>query len=232
MMTRAVLFDLSGTLLSYNREEILRALLEENGITVTRDAVVRAYEAIEPEWSRQFWNLPVTEQTLEQLDRMVLEGLGITEETTKLAHYVTKNWWRMEEQLPPSLVRQAYPDVLPCLKEMKGRRLEMGIVSNIESKERLGRELDLIGLSEFFSVLVASGSVGMAKPAIEIFKLAADQLGVLPREATFVGDDYERDYLGAHSAGMKPVLVDRTGRHVNVSIKRVNTLATIPSMLR
>lgn len=51
--------------------------------------------------------------------------------------------------------------------------MKMGVVSNIESEQRLRKELGLIGLSEFFPVLVASGSVGYAKPARQIFDIAA-----------------------------------------------------------
>ncbi len=124
MRNKGALFDFGGRLLFYNREEIFRSLLEEKGITVTKETVARAYEAAEPEWYRSFPGLgsqPVTDEIPAQLDLMVLEGLGINADNQDLAHFITKNWWRMEEQLPQSLVRQAYPDTLPCLEKVRER---------------------------------------------------------------------------------------------------------------
>ncbi len=51
--------------------------------------------------------------------------------------------------------------------------MNTGIVSNISSEAHLKKELEALDLLEFFPVLVASGSVGYAKPARQIFNLAA-----------------------------------------------------------
>ena len=59
------------------------------------EAVVRAYEAVEPEWYHSFPGLgsqPVTDEILAQLDLMVLESLGINAYNQDLAHFITKNW--------------------------------------------------------------------------------------------------------------------------------------------
>ncbi len=171
--TKGVLFDFGGTLLSYNREEIFRSLLKEKRITVSWEAVARAYEAIEPEWYKERESQPITDELLEQLDLMVLENLGIHADNQNLAHFITKNWWRMEQQLPQPIVRQAYPDALPCLEKVRRLGLKTGMVSNISSEAHLKKELEALDLLEFFPVLVASGSVGYAKPARQIFNLAA-----------------------------------------------------------
>ncbi len=234
--TKGVLFDFGGTLLSYNREEIFRSLLEEKGIAVTREAVARAYEAVEPEWYRSFPGLgsqPVTDETLVRLDLMVLESLGINADNQDLARFITKNWQRMEEQLPQPLVRQAYPDSLPCLEMVSEMGLKMGVVSNIESEQRLRKELALIGLSEFFPVLVASGSVGYVKPAKQIFDIAASLVRLSPGEILFVGDDPERDYQGALKAGMNPVLIDRGKRYRKLNdVNRLSSLEQVPKLVK
>ncbi len=49
---KAVLFDLSGTLHHYHREEIFRAILEEKGIAVGIDEVLRAYDVTDPVFAR------------------------------------------------------------------------------------------------------------------------------------------------------------------------------------
>src|SRR5216683_8417605 len=108
----------------------------------------------------------------------------------------------------------------------------MGIVSNIPSEERLRNELEAIGLIQFFSVLVSSGSVGIAKPNRSIFHLAANQLNELPENILFVGDDLQRDYYGALQAEMKAVLIDRRGTLKDeTSIRRLSSLEQLPPIL-
>ncbi len=118
------------------------------------------------------------------------------------------------------------------LGESERAGLKMGVVSNIESEQRLRKEPEMIGLSEFFPVLVASGSVGYAKPAKQIFDMAASLVHLEPEEILFVGDDLG-DYQGALRAGMKPALIDRAGRHRDlVDVNRLSSLERVPSLLR
>ena len=166
------------------------------------------------------------------IDLMVLESLGINADNHDLARFITKNWRRMDEQLPQPLVRQAYPDTFPCLERVSELGLKMGVVSNIESEQRLRKELGLIELSGFFPVLVASGSVGYAKPAKQIFDIAASLVQLEPEEILFVGDDLERDYQGALRAGMNPALVDRVERYRDLTdIRRLSSLEQVPNLL-
>jgi putative hydrolase of the HAD superfamily len=88
----------------------------------------------------------------------------------------------------------------------------MGVVSNWPAT--LESSLMRAGLREYFSVVVASGVVGYAKPRPEIFLLATDQLGVHPERTLYVGDSMSHDVAGANGAGLHTVLVDRSGAHV------------------
>lgn len=233
LATRAVLFDFGGTLLEYHREEVMRALLEEKGITFTTKEVLLAYEAVEPSWNRLFSELAndkrVTDETLRNLDRMIIKHLRVKVDLDNLASYVQQNWDRMDHQLPMNLVRRRYEDALPCLEALASKGLQMGIVSNIQSEERLRQELQNIDLLHFFPVLVASGSVGIEKPSRGIFDLAANRIGIEPRRTMFVGDDLERDYYGSRAAGMNAVLIDRSRKYdSDSSLNRVSSLDELP----
>ena len=61
----------------------------------------------------------------------------------------------------------------------------------------------------YFAAVIVSAEVGVGKPDARIFKLAAERLGVDPREAVMVGDSLVRDVAGAKSAGMAAVWIDR-----------------------
>ncbi len=236
METRAVLFDFGGTLLEYHREEVMRALLKERGITVPTEDVLMAYEVVEPAWNRLFSQLFddkwVTDETVRNLDRMIIEHLQVKVDLDKLAGYVQQNWDRMDRQLPKNLTRKPFQDALPCLEALASKGLPMGIVSNIQSEGRLRQELQDIDLLHFFPVLVASGSVGIDKPSRGIFEMVAKKIGAEPNRTLFVGDDVERDYHGAKGAGMNPVLIDRNGRYAShTGLNRVSSLRQIPKLI-
>ncbi len=233
---KAVLFDLGGTLHHYHREEIFRAILKEKEIEVRIDEVLRAYDVTDPIFARLTAELPQEvmwpDRLLEQLDLMMLKEIGIAKSSQSLARYIRQNWDRVDRQLPQNIVRRAYSDAPPCLEAIGKLGLKMGIVSNIPSVERLGKELEAIGLIRFFPVLIASGSAGTAKPKKQIFHLAANAINEAPSNILFVGDDLHRDYHGAMGAGMKAILIDR--REVlkaDSNVCRLSSLEEIPPLL-
>jgi len=233
---KAVLFDLGGTLHHYRREEVFRAILKEKGVEVGNDEVVHAYNVTDPIFVRLTAELSQEvmwpDRLLEQLDLMILKEIGITEDCENLARYIRQNWDRVDRQLPKHVVRCAYPDAPACLEATRKLGLKIGIVSNIPSKGRLRQELEVIGLAQFFPVLVSSGSVGIAKPEKAIFHLAAKLLDEVPNDILFVGDDLQRDYYGAIRAGMKAVLIDRRGTlSDDTNVCRLSSLEQLPPIL-
>ena len=68
-----------------------------------------------------------------------------------------------------------------------------------------------MGLGSMLDAVVSSAEVGLHKPDPRIFELACARVGVRPAEAAHVGDHPYADVLGATTAGMAAVLVDRWG---------------------
>lgn len=62
-----------------------------------------------------------------------------------------------------------------------------------------------LGLTEFFSSIIVSEAVGLRKPDPAIFLLSCQQLGVHPKDCTFVGDNELADIQGAKAVGMKTI---------------------------
>ena len=234
---RAVLFDLGGTLHHYKREEVFHALLKEKGLDVSREEIVQAYDAMDPVWAELTADLPQqyswSDSVLEQFDHLILECLGIEKDQDSLAGFIRENWDRMDRELPQHVLRQPYKDALPCLNVLHELGVKMGIVSNIPSMEKLTTEVERIGLSKFFSVLIASGSIGVAKPDRQIFETAADKIGESRGKILFVGDDPVRDYQGAVQSGLRALLIDRRGVFKDwIDLCRISSLEEVPRLLR
>ena len=67
-----------------------------------------------------------------------------------------------------------------------------------------------LGLAPYFEIIVASHDqrVRSAKPDTAIFKYALNAVGVSAEEAVHVGDSFEADIIGAHTAGIRAILLD------------------------
>jgi len=104
----------------------------------------------------------------------------------------------------------AYPDVRPCLAALTRSGLRLGIITNGDSVQQRDK-LTALGLTHMFEVVVAAADIGIGKPDARIFRHAASQLDVPPRDCVFVGDLRDTDALGAAAAGMKGVWLNRTG---------------------
>ena len=62
---------------------------------------------------------------------------------------------------------------------------------------------DAIGIGHYFDFVVTPAEAGAAKPSPEIFHAALSAAGTEAASAVHVGDDPERDILGAAAVGMQ-----------------------------
>jgi putative hydrolase of the HAD superfamily len=66
--------------------------------------------------------------------------------------------------------------------------------------------MDRYGFTPHFTALVFSDEVGVSKPRPQMFKAAAEGLGVQPDELLHIGDLEPTDIAGAHAMGAKAAL--------------------------
>jgi len=93
------------------------------------------------------------------------------------------------------------------------------------------KELRRLGIAGLVDAVVLCGDVGWRKPSRRIFEHARKRLGVAGAECVFVGDDLEWDVAGSAAAGMRPVLIDRDGRHASFAGARVRSLHELLPLL-
>jgi putative hydrolase of the HAD superfamily len=128
---------------------------------------------------------------------------------------------------PIFAVGRVYDDTLPTLARLRETGIRTAIVSNTpwgSPPEPWRRELRRLGLSDAVDAVVLCGDVGWRKPAPDIFRNAVSKLGCEPAECIFVGDDLRWDIEGSAAVGMRPILVDRDGRHPEYKGERVAEL--------
>ena len=119
-----------------------------------------------------------------------------------------------------------YDDAVPVLDEVRRHGLRVGLISN--GQRDLVEFADHHGLN--VDAAVGSTAHGRIKPHPSIFETALAELGVDAAEAVMVGDSVEDDIRGARALGIRAILVDRDGLHLD-EIDRIETLSALPAAL-
>jgi HAD superfamily hydrolase (TIGR01509 family) len=101
----------------------------------------------------------------------------------------------------------AYAESTAVLDALRARGLRVGVLSNVGIDPR--PVLARTGLAGRYDAEVFSFEVGVVKPDPEIFRLAADRIGLAPHELLMVGDSVEDDG-GAARLGMRTLILPRT----------------------
>ena len=81
---------------------------------------------------------------------------------------------------------------------------KLGMLSNISGRAALDEHFGPGRLDVMFDTVVASGEVGLIKPEPEIFWIAAERLGLTPKQCVMI-DDLDVNIDGARLAGMKAI---------------------------
>jgi HAD superfamily hydrolase (TIGR01662 family) len=104
---------------------------------------------------------------------------------------------------------EMYDDVEPVLTELAARGIKMGVISN--SHRSLDAFREHFKLGALITTSVSSAEHGFMKPHPSIFETALSRAGVEARDAIMVGDSLKADIEGAVAAGMRGILLRRSG---------------------
>lgn len=182
-MKKAVLFDLDGTLVDA-KEWHYRALnraLELYGYTIDRQSHETTYDG-----------LP-TRVKLEILEK----SLGFPKELHNLISFLKQRFTL--EEIKENCIPQE--NVVGTLQALKEEGYLLGMCSN-SIRETLTLMLDKSNTLQFFDVILSNQDVQNPKPHPEIYKLAAEQLNVLPEDCLVV-EDNDKGIVAGRAAGME-----------------------------
>ena len=230
-MTKAVFFDFFGTLIFWTQplHITIRKIADRYQLSLdwsvydeARTILTEAYEASKPTDS-------IRDTISRQLDGCCafLKKLGAREHVEQIAWEVLQ----YEHALFSRNNATLYEDVLPILDRLQRTDLKMGIISNWDTP--LHAMVEELGIASYFEVIVASHDqrVQSAKPDAAIFEYALNAVDVTAEEAVYVGDSFQADIIGAHAAGIHPILIDRDGTQAGRWKETIRTLHALPDLL-
>ena len=221
---RAVLLDALGTLVHLEPPgPRLRVRLEEmSGVDVGQEAADRGFAAEIGHYLAHH---------MEGGDRAGLERLR--DDCAAVMHEAIG-----AEGIDRAVVRRAmiealeftaFPDAAPALVALRERGMRLVVASNWDCS--LPEWLDGAGLWDLVDGAASSAVVGEAKPSPAVFRAALGIAEVEAGEALHVGDSVDNDIEGARAAGIRAVLVDRSGAPPPEGVETVRSLADVASLI-
>jgi len=223
--TQVIFFDAADTLFHVKGSvgEVYARHARKYGVTVGQDVVQQAFakafaDAPPPVFAvsdpqeikscERLWWFDVVHNVFYRVG--MFEGFDEYFEDV-FAHFSRPESWEL------------YPDTVPALQSLEALGVELGVISNFDS--RLYEILVGLGIDRFFGSVTISSFAGSAKPASRIFQRALHKHGVAAKEAVHVGNSLKEDAQAAAAAGLGGVFLDRTGKAA-----RRQDLVTITSL--
>ncbi|WP_067837763.1 HAD family hydrolase [Amphibacillus sediminis] len=101
-------------------------------------------------------------------------------------------------------------DVKQTLDFCLAHHVQLGIITNGPNVHQR-KKVNQLALERWIPEqhIIISSEVGFAKPALEIFQLAEEIMGLNKQETYYVGDSYHNDMVGAKRAGWKTIWCNR-----------------------
>ena len=226
---RFVFFDHGGTLahIKKNTPEITFEILQGLGYDFSQEQVNRAIASAEAFWDEKHRPLPRGQRSnFEDYYRHALQCIGVQEDLSAIAEKIDSEW---HDRAGITI----YPDTIPCLEALKRRGLHLGVITqNLRTAEEVKRlHLAREGIEQYFSVVISSESAGYDKPDKRLYLKATEKAGYSPEEIVHVGDSYELNVVGARTAGMRGVLLDRSGKSPSYDCETIISLSAVPLLV-
>ena len=125
----------------------------------------------------------------------------------------------------------AYSDALPVLETLRESGYALAVLTNGQQDQQ-ERKLAKMGLSHFFTSVLAIGKVTHPKPDARAFLQMCASLECEPEEVVYVGDDPQVDAVAATRAGLHGVWLNRERLEAHVGISnQISTLFMLKDSL-
>jgi len=229
MNTRAVFFDVDFTLIYPGptfRAEGYREFCARHGMTVDASRFLHAVASAAPLLDSPE-DAPYDDELYVAYTRHIIEHMGATGPSIDACAREIYAQWAACQHF------ELYDDVPAVLSELSGRGLRIGIISN--SHRCLASFQLHFELQGLISASVSSSEHGLMKPHPSIFRAALQLIGVDPAEAVMVGDSVRQDVEGGLKAGMRAVLLQRSGdtpdRARELGVPVITSLRELPELL-
>lgn len=225
MASPVVFFDFGGTLVEAwpDLRPIFRAAGAQAGVEVDWDAYLRAndvaWEALWPQAPAWVGRRP---SFADEVHARALRAVGFEGPVEPLVA-------ALREAATSVRWHRPFPDAEEVLAALRARHIPVHLVSN--NVDFLPITLENLGWGRTFGSVTYSQEIAVAKPDPRLFRLALDRAGCAAEDATFVGDTWATDVVGAQRAGLRPVWLDRSAAAARPGVPTIHDLRELLPLL-
>ena len=172
----------------------------DNTLVSTWEVLHQVINLTFAEYKMPLWTLEKVKSTAHQSSREVFPIL-FKEKWKEAQDFFYKNFsqYHLEEL-------KTVPGSFPLLDFLSKKNIKLGVVSN-KKTSILTKEIEFLGWSNFFNVVVGAGDAEKDKPAPDPIFLALDRIGLKASdEIWFVGDTIV-DWQAAKASGCQPIAI-------------------------
>lgn len=150
-----------------------------------------------------------------------------------------KEWIRdlaEEADYGDAIVEEAFDVFWRARNDVRVHEEGLEALESLSTQYRVGAitngnaDVDHIGIGRYFDFVVTAAEAGAAKPHPDIFYAALDKAAAPAHQVAHVGDDPERDIVGARAVGMRTIWINPTLQPWPVTGLPDATIATLAEL--
>lgn len=206
---KACIFDLDGVIVDTAKYHFVawKKLAEELGVVLTEEDNERLKGV----------------SRMESLNIILSLGGLEVEEPEKIRLADKKNSWFVT-YINEMKKEEIFPGVISLLQSLRKKNAKIALASSSKNAKTV---IDKLGIRDWFEVIVDGTMITHSKPDPEIFLLAAERLGVSPKDCIVV-EDAEAGVEAAKSAGMKCIGIGSVAQlgKADVVVEQIQKLNT------
>jgi putative hydrolase of the HAD superfamily len=190
-MFKAIIFDLDDTLIDFRERK--KVLIKRSVEAMIKAGLEEDPIGLYDEFNKFYWDTGIEDQNI--FEKFLAKKYGHVDYRV-LAHAI------IAYRRANALLLKPYPNVVEVLGKLKKNGIKLAILSDAPKLAAYTRLVE-VGMDELFDVIITFDDVLEIKPSIKGFKMVIEQLDVKKEECLMVGDNPDRDVIGAKKFGMK-----------------------------
>lgn len=233
-MIQAILFDLGNTLLRQDNLDLPK--LEKAGFLNHLSIFKKRELGINlNDWGDLFYRLYEPQKKIAEKTNLEISIASIFNAMTEFYRIpkdlnlplMVRNFFQ-----PLINARMLFHDAMPTLQFLKEHEIRLAVISNTHMPGILSMEvLERLNIKHYFEFAFFSSDFGWRKPHSIMFESAINHLHLKPNNIIYVGDQPEKDVVGAGSVGLKTAWINRDNTKLKKSaISPDYTLTTLSEL--
>ncbi len=110
-----------------------------------------------------------------------------------------------------------YPEVVSVLEELK-KTYQLGIITDYHHKTQQNK-VEALNIKHYFSHVLFTDAMGTKKPDTAPFEKMKELMGCKEGEIVYVGDNEQKDFIGARAAGYHTIRYKSHGVYKDVALE-------------